>query len=278
VTRLASLSLSIVTYRQEQGPLRECLGSLGRAVDFARQQGSIQDYSLTVIDNSTDKNIHDELGKLLTSAWQLPGTVPQLLEMQRNLGYGMAHNLAITESTMDYHLVLNPDVVLEREALHNAVVFMQAHERTVLLTPSVCNADGNREYLNKAYPDMTTLLLRGFAPAFIKKHFTTRIAQYEMRDADPAQDRHDIPLASGCFMLCKTATLQQVSGFSDRYFLYFEDYDLSMRLHELGEIAYTPAVSIIHYGGNAAKKGIRHIFLFVRSAITFFNQHGWKLW
>jgi GT2 family glycosyltransferase len=278
VTRLASLSLSIVTYRQEQGPLRECLGSLGRAVDFARQQGSIQDYSLTVIDNSTDKNIHDELGKLLTSAWQLPGTVPQLLEMQRNLGYGMAHNLAITVSTMDYHLVLNPDVVLEREALLNAVVFMQAHERTVLLTPSVCNAEGNREYLNKAYPDMTTLLLRGFAPAFIKKHFTTRIAQYEMRDADPAQDRHDIPLASGCFMLCKTATLQQVSGFSDRYFLYFEDYDLSMRLHELGEIAYTPAVSIIHYGGNAAKKGIRHIFLFVRSAITFFNQHGWKLW
>ena len=73
---MASLSISIVTYRQEQGPLRECLGSLGRAVDFARQQGSIQDCSLTVIDNSTDKNIHDELGKLLTSAWQVPSPHP----------------------------------------------------------------------------------------------------------------------------------------------------------------------------------------------------------
>ena len=275
---MASLSISIVTYRQKQDPLRECLGSLGHAVDFARQQGSIQDCSLTVIDNSTDKNIHDELGKLLTSAWQLPGTVPQLLEMQRNLGYGMAHNLAITASTMDYHLVLNPDVVLDREALHNAVGFMQAHECTVLLTPSVCNADGNREYLNKDYPDVTTLLLRGFVPAFIKRHFTARLARYELRDADPAQSRHDIPLASGCFMFCKTAILQQVGGFMDRYFLYFEDYDLSMRLHELGEIAYTPDVRIVHYGGNAAKKGVRHIFLFVRSAITFFNQHGWKLW
>ena len=79
-------------------------------------------------------------------------------------------------------------------------------------------------------------------------------------------------------MFCKTAILQQVGGFMDRYFLYFEDYDLSMRLHELGEIAYTPDVRIVHYGGNAAKKGIQHIFLFVRSAITFFNQHGWKLW
>lgn len=275
---MASLSISIVTYRQEPGPLRECLGSLCGAIDYARQQGSMTDCSLTIIDNSTDTSIHDELGKLLDTAWQLPGTVPQLLPTQRNLGYGMAHNLAITVSAMDYHLVLNPDVVLDREALHHAVGFMQAHERTVLLTPSVCNADGSREYLNKDYPDVTTLLLRGFAPAFIKKHFTARIARYEMHDVDPAQIRPDIPLASGCFMFCKTAPLQQVGGFMDSYFLYFEDYDLSMRLHELGEIAYTPDVSIIHYGGNAAKKGSRHIFLFVRSAVTFFNQHGWRLW
>ncbi|NIA26637.1 MAG: glycosyltransferase [Desulfobulbaceae bacterium] len=275
---MASLSISIVTYRQEAGPLQECLGSLGSALDYARQQGSIQDASLTVIDNSTDTRIHDALGKLLATAWQATETVPQLLQMQSNLGYGKAHNIAIRASTMDYHLVLNPDVVLDREALHHALGFMQAHEHTVLLTPSVNNADGDREYLNKDYPDVTTLLLRGFAPAFIKKHFTARIARYELRDLDPQQIRHDIPLASGCFMFCKTATLQQVSGFRDCYFLYFEDYDLSMRLHALGEIAYTPDVRIVHYGGNAAKKGSRHIGLFVRSAVTFFNQHGWKLW
>ena len=275
---MASLSISIVTYQQEEGPLRECLGSLGSAIDYARQQGSITDCSLTIIDNSTDTPIQQELAKLLDTAWHLPGTVPQLLTTQQNLGYGKAHNLAITGSSRDYHLVLNPDVVLDREALHNAVRFMQAHERTVLLTPNVRNADGKQEYLNKNYPDMTSLLLRGFAPAFIKKRFAARISRYELRDTDPAQVRHDILLASGCFMFCKTAILQQVGGFSDSYFLYFEDYDLSMRIRELGEIAYTPDVRIVHYGGNAAKKGYRHIFMFLRSAVTFFNQHGWKLW
>ena len=273
-----SLSISIVTYLPEEGPLRECLVSLGKAIDYARQQGSITDISLTVIDNSTDTHIHEELGKLLDTAWRLPGAVPQLLPTQRNLGYGMAHNLAITASAMDYHLVLNPDVVLQCEALHNAVVFMQTHEHTALLTPGVYNADGNREYLNKGYPDVTTLLLRGFAPAFMKTRFAARISRYELHDADPTQIRHDILLASGCFMFCKTAILQQVGGFKDSYFLYFEDYDLSMRIREFGEIAYAPDVSIVHYGGNAAKKGYRHIFLFVRSAATFFNQHGWKLW
>jgi len=275
---LASLSISIVTYRQEEGPLRECLGSLGNAIEYARQQGSLTDCALAIIDNSTDTRIHEELGRLLDTAWDLPGTVPQLLPMQQNLGYGKAHNLAIAGSSMDYHLVLNPDVVMDRESLHNAVVFMQTYEHTALLTPDVSSAAGDREHLNKNYPDVATLLLRGFAPAFMKRRFRARISHYELRDADPAQIRHDILLASGCFMFCKTAILQQVGGFADSYFLYFEDYDLSMRIRKHGEIVYTPDVRIVHYGGNAAKKGYRHIFLFLRSALTFFNQHGWKLW
>jgi GT2 family glycosyltransferase len=278
VTRLASLSISIVTYREEEGPLRECLDSLGSAIEYARQQGSIRDCALAIVDNSTDTRIQEELGRLLDADWDVTGTVPQLLTTRHNLGYGKAHNLAIAGSSMDYHLILNPDVVLDREALHHAVRFMQAYEQTALLTPNVRNAEGKQEYLNKNYPDLTSLLLRGFAPAFIKRHFAARISRYELRDTDRAQDRHDILLASGCFMFCKTTILQQIGGFADSYFLYFEDYDLSMRIREYGEIAYTPDVRIIHYGGNAAKKGSRHIFLFLRSALTFFNQHGWKLW
>lgn len=275
---MASLSISIVTYRQEEGPLHECLVSLATAIDYARQQGSITDYLVTVIDNSTDTDIQDGLRKLIESTWQRPGTTLRLLPTRQNLGYGRAHNLAITTSTMDYHLVLNPDVVLDRESLHNACMFMRAHDRTALLTPDVYNGHSEREYLNKNYPDVTTLLLRGFAPGFVKKRFTERISRYELRDRDPAQIRHDVPLASGCFMFFNTALLQQVGGFLDDYFLYFEDYDLSMRIRELGEIAYSPDVLIVHHGGNAAKKGFRHIVMFVRSAATFFGQHGWKLW
>jgi hypothetical protein len=33
---------------------------------------------------------------------------------------------------------------------------------------------------------------------------------------------------------------------------------------------------IIHGGGNAAKKGLKHIGLFVRSGCRFFNSHGWR--
>ena len=250
--------------------------SLNRSLEYARTAGVISDASLTLIDNSTDSQIRDGLAGLLDECWCQPDNKPQLVATDNNIGYGMAHNLAIIASKMDFHLVLNPDVLFDEQALNNAVQFMSANRDVALLTPYAANNEGNREYLNKRYPGILVLLIRGFAPAPVKKIFMNRIAHYEMQELEPDKVHYDIQLASGCFMLFRTTQLQQLGGFSDRFFLYFEDYDLSMRTRERGSIAYVPGVRIVHYGGNAARKGIRHVFLFIRSAITFFSLHGWK--
>jgi GT2 family glycosyltransferase len=68
-----------------------------------------------------------------------------------------------------------------------------------------------------------------------------------------------------------------LSGFDPRYFLYFEDYDLSLRTHELAHVAYVPSVLAIHHGGGAARKGGAHIRMFMASAYKFYNRFGWKL-
>ena len=49
-----------------------------------------------------------------------------------------------------------------------------------------------------------------------------------------------------------------------------------MRTGEYGNIACVTEVRIVHYGGGAARKGIRHVCLFIRSAMTFFSLYGWK--
>ncbi len=89
---------------------------------------------------------------------------------------------------------------------------------------------------------------------------------------------HNPPIVSGCFLLFRTSILKKLGGFDPRYFLYFEDFDLSLRTRKITQIAYVPQVKIIHYGGQVAKKGRRHIIMFIRSSITFFNTHGWKLY
>jgi len=67
-----------------------------------------------------------------------------------------------------------------------------------------------------------------------------------------------------------------IGGFADAFFLYFEDFDLSLRAAAAGRLAYVPSVRIVHHGGHAARKGLRHVFLFVGSAMTFFGRHGWR--
>jgi GT2 family glycosyltransferase len=69
--------------------------------------------------------------------------------------------------------------------------------------------------------------------------------------------------------------LDAVEGFDPRYFLYFEDFDLSLRLSKVAPIAYVPAVRIVHHGGHAAAKGFAHIRWFATSARRFFSMHGW---
>ena len=78
-------------------------------------------------------------------------------------------------------------------------------------------------------------------------------------------------------MLVRASKLHEVGGFNERYFLYFEDFDLSLKLARLGSIDYVPEMRIVHYGGGASRKGFRHITLFCKSAITFFMENGWKL-
>ncbi len=85
-----------------------------------------------------------------------------------------------------------------------------------------------------------------------------------------------VPVMSGCFMLLRRKAVDATGGFDPGFFLYFEDFDWSVRLNRVAGSAYVPAVRIVHHGGGAARKGWRHIAWFSRSATRFYRKHGWK--
>jgi GT2 family glycosyltransferase len=152
---------------------------------------------------------------------------------------------------------------------------LQADSDIVLVSPHATGADGAQEFLCKRQPAVLVLLLRAFLPGFGRRFFPEIMAQYEMSDVCTGDKEAEVPLASGCFMLARSAQLRQVGGFDERYFLYFEDFDLSLRLGQIGRVIYMPQVRIVHYGGYASRKGWRHLQLFARSGFRFFQQHGW---
>ncbi len=196
---------------------------------------------------------------------------------QGNVGYGRGHNLAIERTASLYHLVLNPDIDLDRDALTKALDFFDAHPDAGLLTPWIGDDQGRLQYLCRRYPSLLDLFVRGFLPPGVQKLFARRLARYEMRDLINERDAvWDPPIVSGCFMLFRTSVLKRLEGFDARYFLYFEDYDLSLRARDVTRLVYAPAVRVLHHGGGAARKGTAHVRMFAASAYKFFRRFGWK--
>ena len=146
-----------------------------------------------------------------------------------------------------------------------------------MASPNARDIRGEKLYLCKRYPSLLVLLIRGFLPQISKVFFQKNLASYEMRELSESTVARNIPLISGCFMIADTRAFQKVDGFDERYFLYFEDFDLSLRIRSIGQLAYAPSVHITHAGGQAAKKGLRHIWVFVQSGVRFFQLHGWRL-
>jgi GT2 family glycosyltransferase len=271
----ASLSATIVVFRSDPGLLARAVASLAAAVTVARAEGGLGDACLFVVDNGPGGE--DVALRHSLAAWTAEAGALEIVSGHGNVGYGRANNLVLERLRSDFHLVLNPDVELEPNALANALATMRAHPDVGLLAPAVVGDDGAPQYLCKRYPSVWVLFLRGFAPAFLRRRFAAQLDRYEMRDALGSTLVTGVPLASGCFMLLRTALLARVGGFDPRYFMYFEDYDLSLRVGREAQVAYEPRARIVHHGGEAARKGWRHVAWFASSAWRFFARHGWKI-
>ena len=95
-------------------------------------------------------------------------------------------------------------------------------------------------------------------------------------DAEPPRETIGVPMLSGAFLLARRTAIDRTGGFDPRFFLYFEDFDWSVRLSEVSQNAFVPSVNVVHHGGRAARKGMRHVLLFVASGMRFYAKHGWK--
>ena len=271
-----SLSISIVTYAADLQLLQNTIKSLSHAIKFAQDRRLLGYAVLVIVDNGPDKRLDRFFRDVLPGIWPYG---LKLIRPFKNAGFGAGHNLALKDIPADsseYHLILNPDVVLEEDAISNALLYMAGCPDMGCLTPYASWPDGSRQYLCKRYPSVFTLFLRGFAPEPFARLFARRLADYEFRGVTEHENVDTIQIASGCFMFCRRRALDEAGGFSNRFFLYFEDFDLSLRLSRGWRIAYVPSVRIEHSGGRSSLKGLRSIAMFARSAVTFFNMYGWK--
>jgi GT2 family glycosyltransferase len=258
------LTVSIVTFRTDRATLTATLDSL---------KASRIPLSVLLVDNTPEESYFATLPTSETM---------RAVRSPRNGGYGFGHNIALTETAAShapYHLILNPDVVVHPECLEQLIAQMESDPAIALAMPKILNPDGSIQRLNKRHPTVLDLALRRFVPRALQKlpFIAARMDYFERMDIG-YEVPSEIPYASGCFMLFRRATLNELSGFDERFFMYFEDADLSRRAATLGRVQYFPNAVITHHWTRGSHTNWKLMLCTLTSAYRYFNKWGWKLW
>jgi len=249
------LAISLVLYNNDPAEVDRLLLSIRRSSLSA---------DLFIVDNSSENHASQFDG--------LPHV--RYCHTGKNLGYGAGHNLILrqTVASYSYHLVVNPDIYFEEHVLKRLVEHMDAHPQIGHMMPKILYPNGETQYLCKNLPRPWHLIARRILPG----HWAERWNHsYEMRYADYDQPM-EVPFLSGCFMLLRTSALRKIGFFDERYFLYFEDLDLTRRIARQYGCLYWPEVAVVHNHKNENYRNLALLRHLIQSGIRYFNRYGWR--
>ena len=223
---------------------------LGACLDAARGAGR----ELIVVDNAS----RDGTAALVRE--RHPDA--RLLVNDANLGFARAANRGLREACGRYVLFLNPDAVVNDDAIAAALATLAASPGAGLV--GVAQRDAAGRVIPTVEPFFSLGALR--RPA-------------HRRVSAPAGDRPvEIDWCHGAFLLGRRDELLALGGYDERYFLYAEDMDLCFRVHESGKsVVYLPQVSILHEGNAAGREllGERRAAAIFASQLAFHRRrHG----
>ncbi|MBR5653485.1 MAG: glycosyltransferase family 2 protein [Prevotella sp.] len=195
------------------------------------------------------------------------------IEMNHNLGFARANNIAIRQSTGDYVLLLNPDTIVGEQTLNKMVSFLDKHPEAGAAGVKMLNANGVKaKESRRGIPTPMTAFYKmtGLCNRFPKNK---RLGKYYMGYL-PWDEACEIEVVSGAFCMLRREALLKVGLLDEDFFMYGEDIDLSYRLLKGGFKNWYVPETILHYKGEStSKSSFRHVHVFYEAMYIFFKKH-----
>ncbi|WP_094549337.1 glycosyltransferase family 2 protein [Petroclostridium xylanilyticum] len=216
-----------------------------------------------VVDNaSTD----DSLKNLLKLDIPL-----EIIRNKSNLGFATACNQGAKLSNSDFILFLNPDTILYEESLNIPMKFMQDDKNTDVGICGIQLIDefGKVTRTCSRFPRTKYFISKMF---LINKLFPN--LNHHMLEWDHKKNL-EVDQVIGAFFLIRRSLFEILGGFDERFFVYFEEVDLSYRVKEIGfKSMYLANVQAFHKGGGTSEQvKATRLFYSIRSRILYGFKH-----
>jgi hypothetical protein len=211
---------------------------LARCLQSVKENTKRVSCQIIVVDN------HSSDGSAQMVEERFPEAI--LIKNRKNLGFGRANNQGLSQARGKYILFLNSDVAVNPGCLDEMFGFMEKHPDVGASSCKLIFPDGSLQHSCRQFPSFKVFFpmllgLRKFFPEM--KVFR----DYLMLDWDHT-DIREVDQIMGSFMFIRKNVLTQVGGFDERYWMYFEEVDLCLRIKRKGwKIVHYPYVSAIHF-------------------------------
>jgi len=256
------LSVVIVNYRSGE-LLNTCLEAVFREIDAS-------DIEAFVVNNDRAADV--------SSIQALHQRKVQTIQNATNVGFGAAANIGFKESRGEFLLLLNPDVVVRPGSVESLLETMRSRPEVGIALPQLRNPDDSLQYSCRRFYTWKALWMRrGPWQRRFASHPTVR--QHLMQDWDHASQA-EVDWGLGAAMLIRRRALAGAQLFDERFFLYFEDVDLCLRLHRAGwKVVYNPAAIMTHaHRRDSAQSGASQAKLHhLRSLVKFTWKYRFRL-
>lgn len=236
------LSIILVNYRSEYW-LNKCL------LKLAALRTSKISFEVILINNDEKRLIlkkkHFFISKIINS--------------KKNIGFGGANNLGAKSAKGDCLLFLNPDTLFEKDSLEKLFYTFKKNPQLGIISPKIV------QYARKQAQPFTC----GNKTSLLGIIFRNTILK-------PWNKKNSVLVdwVSGTALLIRKHIFENVGGFDENFFMYFEDQDLCLRVKELGfDILFYPHSEVLHFDGKCWPSTRSQKAAFYTSQDYFFSKH-----
>jgi N-acetylglucosaminyl-diphospho-decaprenol L-rhamnosyltransferase len=171
-----------------------------------------------------------------------------------NRGFAAGVNLAAARSRAPFLLLLNPDTIVEGPVIQALETWLTSHPDVGVAGARVLNGDGTVQQTARRFPDVTTLL--GGRTGWLTRRFPGNWLSRRNLLGQGTNAPVEVDWLSGACLMTRREVFDEIGGFDESFFLYWEDADYCHRVARAGfRRMYVPAAAPVRHLVGASAHG-----------------------
>jgi N-acetylglucosaminyl-diphospho-decaprenol L-rhamnosyltransferase len=250
---MLDISLVLVNYNGSDF-IDDCLNSIDRVFDCC-------DREVIIIDNfSTDDSV-----KIVKDNF------PQfkLITSQVNLGFSKANNLAVKYSQGNHLLFLNTDTILTENTPQILSDYLNQNPNVGAVGSRITFEEGSYQLSAGKLPNLAIELWDKIKYGLDRRWHQLFSGIYDRQYSTI----REVGWLTGACLMIRRDVFEQIGGFDESFFMYFEDKDICKRVRDAGfKVVYYPETSLIHLLGGSSQGIKKSVNTYYRDSQLYYYQ------